>query len=252
MASQLIILLLLVVLGTRDNEVSRRDANSVAVTAISPSSFCCWPLLSFVSSPSLDNPPPHKPPHFCTLNCTPPPLFCPRLGLSPFAAQGWTITRPQLDHRPAILTGFALFAVAYLALFVWQHAGQDPMSTAYFYDSGPSCRLPVWGGGLYGKGRKVGMSSSGSERVEAASAVRDKTAWFLDVCHTLTHTRTRPPEYSAWGAGGAAADGAPCLVPFQPSFDDQGHHGAPQASLLLQVWRHLHRLSLVRRRVWLG
>ena len=62
--------------------------------------------------------------------------------------QGWTITTTTLTHQFQIKIGFAVYTVAYLALFLWEHLGVSPASTSALVELDGKhvlllCLLPV-------------------------------------------------------------------------------------------------------------
>jgi hypothetical protein len=57
--------------------------------------------------------------------------------------KGWTISTTRLTDRRALFVILAAFLFVYVALFIWQEAGQDPASTKYAYESVPGIVLLV-------------------------------------------------------------------------------------------------------------
>jgi hypothetical protein len=52
-------------------------------------------------------------------------------------AKGWCISKTVIDDRFIVLIGLGVLSVLYLAMFIWVHAGLDPASSLYVYQTAP-------------------------------------------------------------------------------------------------------------------
>jgi hypothetical protein len=64
-------------------------------------------------------------------------------------AKGWTLTHPEITNRIVVIVGFCTFVLLYLIMFIWEHAGFDPASVLYAYESVPggfvlAIRVAAW------------------------------------------------------------------------------------------------------------
>lgn len=48
---------------------------------------------------------------------------------------GWAITRSEITDKKVLTVSCSIFLLAYITMFVWENAGQDPASNIYIYES---------------------------------------------------------------------------------------------------------------------